>query len=140
MANPIKGSVGEILFSFDGGTTYTAMGGVKSISFDYADDEIMTTDFDSNNFKERIAGDREASFSVDANYEEGDDVQDDLLAEMVDTNLAHVRIRPQVGTGKLQYTMQVLLDASGFVLPENDASSFTISGKSTGAITRSTQS
>lgn len=139
MANPVKGSVGEILFSFDAGSTYTALGGVTNVDFSFTTSDIAVTDFDSNNFVERLAGDKEAAFSVDANYEEGDAVQDDLLDEIIDSSTVRVRIRPQVGTGKRQFTFDVVLDSSNVTLPENDKSAFKISGKSNGAITISTQ-
>lgn len=141
MANPNKGSSAVIEVGTDG-TTFAGIGGITDFSFSLTVDGIEVTDFDSDNFKEMIAGDKQASGDISLNYEDGDSGQDTLFTQILTagSNLFW-RVRPAgTGTGKKQITFKSILTDTSLSTPENDKVTLSFSYQSTGEITIADQS
>lgn len=147
MANPFHGGAGgaKLAISTDGGTVYTAIGGVQDARLVVNREEIEVTDHDSAGWKEYIAGNGDITLEVTANYEEGDAGQDLILdnIEVDDGTLRHFRFRPKgtdIGVNEEWIDMAGFVTGSPISTPTGGANTFNFSIRVSGAPTRAVQS
>lgn len=131
---------GQVGISTTGsGGTYNAIAGVTSTSLAVAHDEIDATDFDSAGYKAREYGESSYTVNVTANLDEADVAQAALLSAFYNKTKFHVRYRPNVGSGSLQYVFQAVITSFDVALDRNAMAVATMTLVSDGSITRSTQ-
>lgn len=95
---------GAILSVSTDGSSYTAVGKVKSISLPPSVNMIDATDNDSSGTKEKLPGDSEFKLSVTCNYDISDAAQTTIISGCAAKTLLYFRYRPKgTATGEIQY-------------------------------------
>lgn len=89
----------SMVYASAAGSVYTAVGGVKDISFDLTGAADETTDHDSGAFKEFMAGRGELKMTFNANYDEADAGQGIVRTAAFGRSTCYFKFRAAVGGG-----------------------------------------
>jgi len=103
-------------------------------SLDVGVDEIDTTNFDSNNWKEFMAGLKEWSGSFEGNLVKGHKA---ALFDKLGT-IASIELKVTATDGSLTFTGQAFLTALNVEVPVEDKASISADFRGTGALTPTT--
>lgn len=95
--------------STNAGSTYTAVGNIKSVDFPLSVNAVDSTDNDDSGNKTYLAGDFDGSASVTFNYDPADAGQVILLTNFLSKTTLTWRYRPTVGSTLPQFVFNGLL-------------------------------
>lgn len=131
---PIEARGAKLGYSTDSGVSYTDAGGITKVTPSFKTDQIEVTDSDSAGNKEYINGLQEVTFACEGNYEEDDTVQSAIITDYLAKTQRYYRVRPQVGSGKKQWTGKGNIESLDVDLSMGKQAILKFSLKLTGAI------
>jgi len=110
--------------------------GIDNWSADLSADSIETTDFDSDGWKDRIAGNKECTGTFEGNWDTAQDISADPPA-LNEGEIVTLKLEIQDTTLPLQYLeFDALITNVNITVPEENKVRFTVSFESVGAVTR----
>lgn len=126
--------------SSDGGTTYNAISEVTDFDPGFDMDTIDMTNIDSGKHAERIAGTRDATPSLTANYIPTDTGQGAIRDAYLNQNTVKLRYRPKgTNTGDEQFVITVFVTSFGPSGSQGGKVELSADFEASEAATRSTQ-
>lgn len=126
--------------SSDGGSTYNAISEVTDFDPGFDMDTIDMTNIDSGKHAERIAGTRDATPSLTANYIPTDTGQTDIRDAYLNQNTVKLRFRPKgTGAGNEQFVITCFPTNFGPSGSQGSKVELTADFEASEAATRSTQ-
>jgi hypothetical protein len=121
-------------------TTHPSVGGWTTGTLTLTRTNPDSTNIDTAGYQGREYGIKGATLSLDVlDDQNGDAVQDQLLADYDAGTKRWFRIQPRVGTGYVQYVMQMVIDSATYTLEQGGLVRFSLAASSNGTITKSDQ-
>ena len=134
----IAGRSGLLATSTDG-VTYTAVGGMKEISFKISGKTMDVTDHDSGVYEEFMGGRLNHTLSASGNYDEADTGQEALWTAHLARTKVYFRFRPTTAGGAKNYIAQGIVTSIEDSAPNDDANQVSFEIQLSGTLTRSNQ-
>jgi len=122
-----------------GGVTYTTVGEVNTDSLDVNNDLADSTTNDSGGAKEEMYADSQTSGEVSGKYDSGNAGQILVMAAALNKTQLYCRFRPRTASGEKQFVFLANLANWKTSGSTGDVREFSVSVRSTGAVTYSGQ-
>lgn len=133
------GRLRSIAISTDGGTTWTPVGNLTDGTWNGTRDEVESTDADSGDSKEFLAGRQSHTLDFTCRYNEADAGQAALETAFFDGTTPKFRWRSETLTGIKERQADGIVTALNHQTPDADTQNLTGTIRITGAVTKSTQ-
>lgn len=119
------GQLAYLKLSTDGGSTYTKLGKVDSLTININAAEIEAGHFDDDGWLEYLEGKKDATIDFSCKYDESDPGQDILLDYHFDSLTLDIEWAHKVGTGNRKYTATAIVTSLSPDFPDNDVAMIT---------------
>lgn len=139
----MSGTIGRVatlaISDDDVEANYVDIGKVTSNSFDFANDLADCTNNDSGGFKEAIYADSQATVDLEANYDESNTAQSDLVDAEFSKLKKWVRFRHNTGPGLKEFRFQANFADLTIDTSTGDVETLSVSIESTGVVIKAAQ-
>lgn len=135
----MQGRLSEVHVSWDGGTTYTVIGGITDATLNINQGEIKVTSHDSGSFEEYIPGRKDMTIDCSAVYNEADVPQMAIIQSAFDSTSLHFRFYAKLATGSRMSECEGLITKCNVATPNDDAAKLDFTIRLSGTATWATQ-
>ena len=135
----VAGYNGKMAISIDGGSTYLTIAELQSYDLASSQATEDATSHDSAGWEEFIAGRKGWTLSANALFIEADQAQINARVMLENGTLCKLRIRPQTGTTKDQYTGDGFVTSWKQTGPNTEPLAVAFEIKGSGALVKSAQ-
>ncbi len=139
IAGRILGTEASLWISTDGGSNYTEIEHVNSISESFSTDIVENTSNDDAGYKSNLAGNKQQTLDVDCFYYYGPG-QIAVRTSARSGALVHWKYHPTTNVGDPELLFQARISEKSGESPNNDNTSFAFSIESSGSVTEQAQS
>lgn len=136
----VAGRIQTLDVSTDGGSTWTAVGGIVDGSFNGSQEELDSTAHDDGQYRTYVPGRKDFTIDVPLRWNQDDSGQAVLKAAFFAATVLTVRFRMEVGSGRDNWQASAFVTSFAPSGPNDDIASLDCSLRISSSVSPSAQS